>query len=195
MIYIVDNFIEKEFFEIINAYLDKGQFEKIKAGDKDFHIQHSNEDFDSYMASKLSIIEGKKIDNILSFFRIATDEIDSDWRIHSDLNINSEKPDRALVLYLSPREREDLHGTALWEHDIYGREIPKDISDEEYDRMIGVDANDLRKWRLSTVVGYDENRLVSYPSSYFHSKYPNVAWKEGRKVYVMFYKVSDYEQE
>ena len=42
MIYIVDNFIEKEFFEIINAHLDKGQFEKIKAGDKDFHSQHSN---------------------------------------------------------------------------------------------------------------------------------------------------------
>jgi len=193
MIYIVDNFIEKSFFKIINSYLDKGNFEKIKAGNKNVHIQHPNEDFDSYMCSKLSVMEGKKIDNILSFFRIATDEIDSDWRIHSDLNINGEKPDRALVLYLSPREREDLHGTALWEHDVYGREIPSGISDEDYDNMIDVDANDLRKWRLSTVVGYEENRLVSYPSSYFHSKYPNIAWKEGRKVYVMFYKVSDYD--
>ena len=54
--------------------------------------------------------------------------------------------------------------------------------------MINVDSEDLNKWRLSTVIGYEENRLVSYPSSYFHSKYPNKSWKEGRKVFVMFYK-------
>jgi len=158
MIYIVDDFVQKNLFEIANKHL-----------------------------------EGKEIKNILSFFRIATDKLDVSWRIHSDLNIKGEKPDRALVLYLSPREKENLHGTALWEHDVYGRELPKDISDSDYDKMIKVDANNLDRWRLSTVVGYEENRLVSYPSSYFHSKYPNVSWEEGRKVFVMFYKVSDYE--
>tara|TARA_R110000737_G_scaffold59300_1_gene85875 strand:+ start:73 stop:654 length:582 start_codon:yes stop_codon:yes gene_type:complete len=193
MIYIIDDFVQKNIFEIANKHLDENEFKKIKAGDKDFHIQQSNKEFDKYIIQKLSIIEGKEIKNILSFFRIATDKLDISWRIHSDLNINGEKPDRALVLYLSPREKEDLHGTALWEHDIYGREIPEDITNEEYDKMIKVDANTLEKWRLSTVVGYEQNRLVSYPSSYFHSKYPNVSWKEGRKAYVMFYKVFDYE--
>ena len=69
----------------------------------------------------------------------------------------------------------------------YGRELPAETTDEEYDRMITSAAEDLDEWRLSTVIGYAENRLVCYPSSYFHSKYPNVAWEEGRKVYVMFY--------
>ena len=50
------------------------------------------------------------------------------------------------------------------------------------------DAEILEKWRLSSVVGYEENRLLSYPSSYFHSKFPNKAWLSGRKVFVMFYK-------
>jgi hypothetical protein len=194
MIYILDDFVEKSLFKIANDYLDKNTFNKIKAGDKDFHIQQSNKEFDKYVTSRLSMVEGKEIKNILSFFRISTDSLDVSWRIHSDLNINGEKPDRALVLYLSPREKEDLHGTALWEHDIYGREIPKEITDEDYDKMIKLDANNLDRWRLSTVVGYEENRLVSYPSSYFHSKYPNISWKEGRKVFVMFYKVSDYEE-
>jgi len=193
MIYIIDDFVEKNLFKLANQYLDENKFNKVIVGKKDFYIQDSNKDFDEYIATKLSIIEGKKIENILSFFRVATDEIDVTWRIHSDLNINGQKPDRAVVLYLSPREKEELHGTALWEHYIYGRELPEDISDEEYDRMIKMDADELEKWRLSTVVGYEENRLVSYPSSYFHSKYPNVSWEEGRKVFVMFYKVSDYE--
>ena len=193
MIYIIDDFVEKNLFKLANQYLDENKFNKVVVGEKDFYIQDSNKDFDEYIATKLSIIEGKKIENILSFFRVATDEIDVTWRIHSDLNINGQKPDRAVVLYLSPREKEELHGTALWEHYIYGRELPEDISDEEYDRMIKMDADELEKWRLSTVVGYEENRLVSYPSSYFHSKYPNVSWEEGRKVFVMFYKVSDYE--
>ena len=135
MIYIVDDFVQKNLFEIANKHLDENEFKKIKAGDKDFHIQQSNEEFDKYITQKISIIEGKEIKNILSFFRIATDKLDVSWRIHSDLNINGEKPDRALVLYLSPREKEDLHGTALWEHDIYGREIPEDITDEEYDKI------------------------------------------------------------
>ena len=193
MIYIVDDFVQKNLFEIANKHLDSNEFKKTEAGSKDFHIQQSNEEFDKYITQKISIIEGKEIKNILSFFRIATDKLDVSWRIHSDLNIKGEKPDRALVLYLSPREKENLHGTALWEHDVYGRELPKDISDTDYDKMIKVDANNLDRWRLSTVVGYEENRLVSYPSSYFHSKYPNVSWEEGRKVFVMFYKVSDYE--
>ena len=54
--------------------------------------------------------EVREIENILSFFRVSTNELDTSWRIHSDLNINGQKPDRALVLYLSPREKEELHG-------------------------------------------------------------------------------------
>ena len=92
MIYIVDDFVQKNLFEIANKHLDENEFKKIKAGDKDFHIQQSNEEFEKDITQKISIIEGKEIKNILSFFRIATDKLDVSWRIHSDLNINGEKP-------------------------------------------------------------------------------------------------------
>jgi len=188
MIYIVDDIIEKDLFQLATDYLNEGEFEKVESGGKDFYIKESPESFTEHILSKLQAREGREMECILSFFRQATDELDVTWRIHSDLNINGQRPDRALVLYMSPREKEDLHGTALWEHHRYGKELPHDISDEEYDSMIRVDSEDLDKWRLSSVVGYEKNRLISYPSSYFHSKYPNVSWKEGRKVFVMFYK-------
>ena len=188
MIYIVDDFIDNLLLPIVTDYLTGSPFKKNIVGDKPFYTKPSIPQFDKYVLDKLSDIEGRPLKNILSFFREATDELDISWRIHSDLNINGQKPDRALVLYMSPRELEDLHGTALWEHHRYGKELPKDISDTEYDSMIKVDAEDLDKWRLSSVIGYEKNRLISYPSSYFHSKYPNVSWKEGRQVFVMFYK-------
>ncbi len=188
MIYFLDNFVDKDLFIIAQNYLNDGAFVKHISGGKDFYVKESPKEFDTYVLNKMSEIEGKKLRSILSFFRESTDELDVTWRIHSDLNIAGEKPDRALVLYMSPREREDLHGTALWEHNRYGTEIPKNISDEDYDKMINVDAENLDMWRLSSVVGYEQNRIISYPSSYFHSKYPNKSWKEGRRVYVMFYK-------
>lgn len=188
MIYIIDNFLEAPILNAANAYLNNGPFVKTVSGEKDFYIKESPDDFTQYIVDRLTVIEKRPVASILAFFREATDELDVTWRIHSDLNIKGEKPDRALVLYMSPRELEDLHGTALWEHNQYGREIPKGITDEEYDTMISVDAEDLERWRLSSVIGYERNRLISYPSSYFHSKYPNVSWKEGRQVFVMFYK-------
>tara|TARA_R110000822_G_C15198264_1_gene482101 strand:+ start:144 stop:719 length:576 start_codon:yes stop_codon:yes gene_type:complete len=188
MIYVIDDFIEPQLFPIIKNYLSDGPFKKQVVGGKDFYIKESPEEFNEYVTERLSKAEGRPVVNILSFFRESTDELDITWRIHSDLNIDGQKPDRAVVLYLSPREREELHGTALWEHHIYGKALPEDISNEEYDRMISVDAEDLDRWRLSSVLGYESNRLISYPSSYFHSKYPNKSWKEGRQVFVMFYK-------
>ena len=89
---------------------------------------------------------------------------------------------------MSPREREELHGTAFWEHEIYGESLPSHITDEEYNRTIKEDSENLDMWRLVSVSGYEQNRIISYPSNYFHSKYPNKSWKEGREVYVIFYK-------
>ena len=188
MIYVIDDFIEKEFFNIASSHLRETPFVKQIVGGKDFYVLDPPESFVTYVIHKLQQTEHRKLRPILSFFRESTDELDITWRIHSDLNIKGEKPDRAIVLYMSPRKIEELHGTALWEHQVHGRQLPEDTTDEEYDRMISVDAENLDMWRLSSVVGYEANRLVSYPSSYFHSKYPNVSWEEGRKVFVMFYK-------
>tara|TARA_R110000744_G_scaffold16434_4_gene45256 strand:+ start:3255 stop:3830 length:576 start_codon:yes stop_codon:yes gene_type:complete len=188
MIYTVDNFIDKDLFKIATDYLSKGEFIKHTAGDKNFYVQESPDSFNEYVLRKLSQIENKPLENILSFFRVSTDELDNTWRIHSDLNIKGEKPDRAAVLYMGLREKEELHGTAFWEHEVYGNSLPSHISDEEYNRNIKEDSENLDMWRLVSVSGYEQNRIISYPANYFHSKYPNKSWKEGRQVYVIFYK-------
>ena len=188
MIYTKDNFIDKDLFNIACNYLKKGEFIKHKAGEKNFYIQESIKAFDDYVLAKLGVIEGRPLENILSFFRVSTNELDNTWRIHSDLNINDQRPDRAAVLYMSPRELEELHGTAFWEHEVYGKDLPSHITDEDYDNLIRVDSENLDMWRLVSVSGYEQNRLVSYPANYLHSKYPNKSWKEGREVFVIFYK-------
>lgn len=187
MIYIVDNFLQNNILNKINNYLV--DFKEVDTGDKKFWVMDSPEDFTSYMTNKISMIENKEINNILSFFRIATDELDTDWRIHCDSIINDQLPERAIVLYLSEPGLNELNGTALWDHVDHGNSLDyKDLSCDKFDDLLLNEANDLNRWTLNSVIGYKQNRLLSYPSNYFHSKYPNKCWGKGRKVFVMFYK-------
>jgi len=188
MIYTLDNFVGKNLFDIATNYLGKGEFVEYVAGEKSFYVQKSPDTFDNYVLSKLGMIEGKPLKNVFSFFRRSTDELDNEWHIHSGLNINGQQPDRAAVLYMSPRQMEKMHGTAFWEHQVYGKSLPDHITNEEYDRITREDSNELDMWRLVSVSGYEQNRIISYPANYFHSKYPNKSWKAGRDVYVIFYK-------
>ena len=103
MIYVLDNFLDQDMLQVTQNYLNE-PFQKVISGGKDFYVLDSNEDFDEYILSLLEYHEGVELENILSFFRVATDELDTNWRIHSDLNIKGQRPDRAIVLYLSPRE-------------------------------------------------------------------------------------------
>jgi|TARA_R110000796_G_scaffold1610_1_gene6406 hypothetical protein len=187
MIYIIDEFLRDNILNKLNNYLVN--FKEFDAGDKKFWIMNSTQDFDSWMVNKISEIENKKINNILSFFRIATNELDTDWRIHCDSIINGQQPTRAIVLYLSDPGLEELNGTALWEHKDYGYSLDNsELTSKKYDDLLLNHSNVLDNWKLNTVVGYRKNRLISYPSNYFHSKYPNKCWEQGRKIYVMFYK-------
>ena len=188
MIYVVDNFLEEAFYNIHSDSLKNNANIEVVVGEKSFYIQPASEEFVEVVCNVLSEKEKKSIQPILSFFRCATDKLDNDLRIHSDYIIEGVKPDRACVLYMSKSELEDLNGTAFWEHEHYGQSLPKDVSHEEFDRMILEDSNDITKWKLKSVIGNNENRLVSYPSNYFHSKYPATAWEKGRYVFVMFYK-------
>ena len=187
MIYFTDDFLSSEWYEATKEELASNDFEEVVAGYDTFYVQMPSDGFNEIVKSKISRLEGRPVRNILSFFRIATDTLDTDWRIHSDQKINGEQPDRAIVLFMSPSRSDiELNGTAFWKHKKYGYALPKS-TDDEFDRMLSEESNDMSKWDLNTVIGHRENRLISYPSSYFHSKYPNKGWKEGRVVFVMFY--------
>jgi len=187
MIYFTDDFLSSEWYEATKEELASNDFEEVVAGYDTFYVQMPSDGFNDLVRSKISRLEGRPVRNILSFFRIATDTLDTDWRIHSDQKINGEQPDRAIVLFMSPSYSDiELNGTAFWKHKKYGYALPKS-TDDEFDRMLSEESNDMSKWDLNTVIGHRENRLISYPSSCFHSKYPNKGWKEGRVVFVMFY--------
>jgi len=188
MINIVDNFLDDLTYISTYNKLLENDFEEVVVGDKSFWVQFSTPEFDKTVLDKVSSIEGVERSSILSFFRVATDDLDTDWRIHADSIINGERPTRALVLNISPSKMSGLHGTAFWSHREYGDSLHDGVSFEDFDGMLLNDSNDLSKWDLQSVVGYKINRAVCYPCNYFHSKYPNIGWAAGRMVYVMFYK-------
>jgi hypothetical protein len=188
MINVVDDFLEENIYESVYQHLSDNEFVKVEVGDKPFWVQYTNKEFDNLILDKLSKIDGVKRECLLGFFRVATEELDTDWRIHADSKVGDIRPERALVLYISPSTKEGLHGTAFWKHKDVGYKMPEDTSDEEANRFLLEEANNLDNWELHSVVGYRPNRAVMYPSVYFHSKYPNTGWKEGRMVYVMFYR-------
>jgi len=189
MVYLIDNFVEQYLFKALQDKLNNNNYVEYKTPNKSFWVQPATDSFINHVISLLEKKENKKLENILAFFRISNKEVDTDWRIHSDLIIEGQKPDRALVFYISPKKIKELHGTALWEHKVYGKSLPDSITDEEFDRVITKESENLDMWTLSSVLGYEENRAISYPANYFHSKYPNKSWKEGRQVFVMFYKI------
>ncbi len=187
MIYFQDNFLDKELFDFISK--DLIDFKEVDAAGKKFWVIEPTDSFNEYMTKRISLIEGCKIKNILSFFRQAKENQDNTWRIHNDSIINNEQPDRAIVYYISDNKRKDLNGTAFWKHKEHGFKMA-DVDSNEFNRLLIEDANDTSKWQLESVVGHKKNRLLSYPCNYFHSKYPN-EFKEDRVVFVMFYKISN----
>ncbi len=183
MIYIKDNFLPAELYKELINYCNK--FEEIKYPDKSFWIKKLPDEFTNFIIKSLEKIEGKKINNILSFAREAKKNQDNDWRIHNDTIIEGQQPDRAIVFYVKSNEKK-LNGTAFWDHKDYGHKYIKS-NEKEFNRMLAEDSNNKNKWKLNTVIGYKDNRLLSYPCEYFHSKYPN-EYKDQRIVIVMFYK-------
>ncbi len=187
MIYLQDNFLSDTLLNSAQKYLVN--FSEIETKEKKFWVMDPIPQFTNYIVNKISILEGRPIIEVFSMFRMANDVVDTDWRIHSDSIINNDLPQRAAVLYLSDSTLTSLHGTAFWKHKEYGESLKwEDLSSDVYNKLIRKDCEDLDKWTLQSVIGWKKNRLISYPCNYFHSKYPNKSWKEGRKIYVIFYK-------
>jgi hypothetical protein len=183
MIYIKDNFLPKQLYKELLEYCD--EFKEVEYPDKSFWVKELPSELIHYIERSLEKIERKNIKSILCFAREAKEGQDNDWRIHNDTIIKDEQPDRAIVLYIKANENK-LNGTAFWEHENYGHTYLKSNS-EEFNRMLKEDANDKSKWKLNSVIGSKDNRLLSYPCEYFHSKYPN-EYENQRIVLVMFYK-------
>ena len=186
MIYIKDNFLHQSLLNSFNATVN--DFKEVKFPDKSFWVVELIPEVIERLCSKLSVIEGHRVENVLSFIREAKKGQDDDWRIHNDSIINGTQPDRAIVLYLSEDNNEGLNGTAFWSHKKYGDTYTGN-GVEEFNKVLKEDSNDSSKWDLKSIIGHKQNRLISYPCEYFHSKYPN-EFINSRRVLVMFYKTN-----
>jgi len=176
---ITDNFLPEGLFQELSDYCTQKEFQLVHVGEKDFLILPTLPIIIDYLQR-----EGHEI--ILTFIRKAHRSFDTDARIHADGIINNEKTQLASVLYIS--ESQTLNGTAFWQHHKHGKSLPADVKDEEFNRLLIEDANDLSKWKQIGFVQNVPNRLLTYNANNFHSKFPPIIEHGERIVLVTFYK-------
>lgn len=196
-IIIVDDVLNKEDFQDLQNYcFEENRFQSVAKGDHIYHVAYVPESLNDKLKSVLEEIHGKKVNISISFLRLATSKLDTDLRIHCDNgNVGGAfKPTHGAIFYVT-HKIDNINGTALWKHHQYGYTCPDDFDDQQIQEKIMCDKEDATKWSLSTIIGGVENRLVTYPAKYFHSKYPRVMWgknqKDGRIALPIFYTLID----
>jgi hypothetical protein len=137
----------------------------------------------------LSIYLGRTITPRLEYFRLGTKEDSATTYIHADSGCAR----NAAVWYLSEPPDGVVAGTAFWKH----KETAKwgvDVNDRENADLLAkldADGSDESKWVMTGLSGQKFNRLVTYPTDIFHSRYPQDAWgndaSDGRIVFTCFF--------
>lgn len=181
MISVVDDFLSKEEFWDLQYYCDSNLFQIVSFPGKSFSALATPQ----HMYDKLKI-EGHEI--ILTFIRSAYKGFDEDIRIHADNIIDGHKTSMASVLYINNEYGVTPNGTAFWSHMTYGKDLPVNCTEEEFNDVILKDSNDRSKWVFNDYISSRPNRLLTYDANYFHSKFPAEITEGIRKVLVTFYK-------
>lgn len=130
----------------------------------------------------------------LSCFRLnLKGELPHSW-VHSD-DICAQF---ASVLYLNTPEQ-CVGGTAFWKHKALGMErllSPAELEArgmdvDSFERFMAREWKDLTYWEQVGFVPMRFNRFITYPTSYFHSRYPFEGFgdgpHDGRLIWICFY--------
>lgn len=138
---------------------------------------------------------GRQIVPAISCFRLnLAGELPHSW-VHSDGCCAS----YATVLYLNEPEQ-CFGGTAFWKHKYLGitqlptKEELGEFAMPFYARM-AEDWKRLDLWEQTEVVPMQFNRLITYPTSLFHSRFPFEGFgsgpKDGRLIWICFYDLGE----
>jgi hypothetical protein len=194
-IVIKDNVLSEEQFVNFRQFCtEKTEFQSLLKGDHVYHVAETPKEIETKVLNTLEQIHQRKIDLAVTFLRLANSRLDTDLRIHCDNGNVSGKfcPSHGAIFYIT-HDIEFINGTALWKHKKYGYTCPDNFDQEDIQNFLMADKDDPSKWDLSTIIGGVENRLVTYPAKYFHSKYPSVMTgkeiKNSRIIMVLFYKI------
>ncbi len=134
----------------------------------------------------------------LQFWRMSRPGDESPTGVHADQACSS----HAALLYLSPTVPVEMDGTAFWRHKElddncvpeYIRRGSKAAQQEYYDR-VNADTKNPDAWDMTMLVKSQYNRLVTYPSHYYHSRHPLDSTNNGttletaRLVWVAFFNI------
>ena len=181
MIKIKDNFLPDETFRELQNYCLEKDFETVVVGGKEFSVLETPDNIIPFLKQP-----GHKI--TLTFIRQANELIDTKLNIHADGIIQGQISSLASVLYINDSQGVTENGTAFWEHEKHGYKLPSDCSIQEFNRLLTEDANDIEKWEQLGFYRSKQNRLLTYPSNYFHSKWPQKIESGRRVICVSFYK-------
>jgi len=184
MIKIKDNFLPDETFRELQNYCREKEFETVVVGSKEFSVLETPDNVIPFLQQP-----GHEI--ILSFIRQANELIDTKLNIHADGIIQGQISSLASVLYINDSQGVTKNGTAFWYHEKHGYKLPNDCSIQEFNRLLTEDANDIEKWKQLDYLKAKQNRLLTYPSNYFHSKWPQQITEGTRIVLVTFYKKTE----
>jgi hypothetical protein len=177
---IIDNFLPKPLFKELQKYCKENEFQVVQAGEKQFSVLPVPQEVYPFLE-----LPGYEI--IFTFIRNAHKDFDNEERIHCDGVIMGKKTAKAAVLYINDSQGVSQNGTKFYSHEKYGRVLPDDVDDAEFDRLIVEDSADKTKWTQVRWVESKPNRLLRYSSSRFHGKYPAQIKKGVRIVLVAFY--------
>lgn len=180
MISVVDDFLFEDEFKDLQNYCDENLFQIVEFPGKSF----------SALATPSSLYDNLKIyghEIVLSFIRSAYKGFDSNAWIHADNIVNGRRIDIASVLYINDEDDTLENGTAFWDHYIYGKKLPEDCSEDEFNNVLLRDADNSTAWVKRDYISSRPNRLLTYDANYFHSKYPAEITEGIRKVLVTFY--------
>lgn len=144
--------------------------------------------------SRIGELIGCPIIPRLAGFRLNLEgELPHSW-VHSD-DICAKY---ATVLYLNPAEQ-CSGGTAFWKHKQTGMtRLPSDTEIQSsgcvplnFHRWMTAEWKNLSAWEQYAMVPMQFNRFITYPTCFFHSRFPFEAFgkgpEDGRLVWVCFY--------
>jgi hypothetical protein len=166
------------------------KFNKFALDKKDFYINDLPLRYVDKITEVISQLKGGKVQYKKQFLRLSTVNQDNDVRIHSDYTWGCKY---AAVLYFSTSPKWHIaEGTAFFKHKIYGHELTYEYSDIA-DEILSDENSIKTHWILDSIIGAKENRLLIYPTSYFHSRYPFKSWgkdkTDGRIIWVGFFDI------
>jgi hypothetical protein len=174
----IENVLDNSTFLSLRESLEstKSDFKGIDVIGNLLYYQEVSKDIEEKLHRAIQREIGKYPKNILTFARLNTPTLNTEFRIHSDGVIRGQQPNLACVFYL----RTDDSGTALFEHPVYGREWKGKSSN--------VHLIDDGQWKIYEEYKSKENSMFLYYSDLWHGRQPWIV-EHDRIVIVSFMRI------